>query len=42
MPFPHIQFMAQGVPPPQIFTMLRGRHATTDRNPNLNVLFMHL
>ena len=40
-PLPHLQFMAQSVPPPQIITVSE-RHTTIVRGPNLNVAFRHL
>jgi len=40
---PHLQFMAQSVPQPQIVIMLgKGTCTTSVRGPNLNVAFPHL
>ena len=39
---PHHQFLAQGVPPPHIVTLLlRGTRALTDSGSNVNATFFH-
>jgi len=41
-PFPHLQFLAHSVSPPQTVYYVRERHTTIVRGPNLNVAFIHL
>jgi len=39
---PHLQFLAQSVPPTSDRYNVRERHTTIVRGPNLNVAFPHL